>query len=185
MAYNLEKALVGAFVGFAEEGKTIDAITVAIDAQPDTDPDTNYSSLGCVQQVNFDSDVETDEDYCPNESGLGYTKEVENNIVADYMDFSLKSHSEPVYRLLFGSAAEIVDGTPFIPFESSKREIKGWISITSKSGGQTKFEMLIWGKLTLQEYPGWSKDATKPVLRFQKLDSPLNTATPTNITTIV
>ena len=181
--FKLQRLIMSGFVGFAESGKTIDGVTVSDLARPDTTPADNFGTLGCIEQVSFDQDVETEDDYCPLASGNGYIKETFNNVVADYMDFTLKNHSEHVFRLLFGAPAEIVDGTAFKPFDVQTREIFGWINFQARGGGNTLLDGFIWGKLTLQDYPGFSKDATKPVLRFQVLESTLNQLTPASITT--
>jgi len=179
---SIQKLIIGAFVSIAEEGQEIDSITVSNLARPDTDPSTNYTELGCIQGVDFDMDVEEDEDFCPNESGFGYTKETDKNIVSDYMIFSLRDHSEQVFRLLFGKeGGAIVDGTAFTPFEDTRREIRCWLHLQAKSNGNTNIDMFQYGKLTLEEYPGWSKDYTKPQLKFQRLSSPLNEITPSAI----
>ncbi len=88
----------------------------------------------------------------------------------------------PLAKKLAETTSEVVDGTPFVPFDVQTREIYGWITFSAKASGGSLIDGFIWGKLTLQEYPGFSKDATKPVLRFQKLDSTLNSLTPTNVT---
>lgn len=184
MALNPQKLIIGAFIGVAEQGDLVDGVTVSKTAFPDNDPATNYTDIGCVQDVQFSFDEEEEEDYCPNVSGNGYTKEVTKIITADYMDLTVRDHTEMVFRMLFGKSGKIVNGTPFKPWDVSDRSIYVVLRIGAKGGGNDLIDgtaSFIYGKLTLQDYPGWSRETTRPVVRFQKLDSTLNSFTPQNI----
>lgn len=181
MAYNLEKLVIGGFLFFVESGKTIDAITVDKDTYPDVDPITNWNSLGCISEVNFEPETETDTDYCPDPAG-GYTKEDDERVVRDLIKFVTREHSEPFWRLLLGLNNEIVNGTAQTPLANNQRYIEGWLKVQGRADdGSDRIVMNIWGRLSLDANPKWSKDPTKPALKFQKLYSSIATVEPADI----
>ena len=181
MAYNLQKLILGGFLFFVEKGETIDNITVDPETYPDTDPAENWNSLGCVSEVNFNKETETDTDYCPSPAG-GYNKEDDEVVVSDNIEFITRAHSEPYWRMLLGLNNKIVDGTAQTPFANKRRYIEGWLKIQGRAqDGADRVVMNIYGRLTINDNPKWSKDATKPALKFQKLYSSIATVEPNGI----
>ena len=181
MAYKLEKLIIGGFLFFAEKGETIDAITVDADAYPDTDPIENWNPLGCVSEVNFNKDTETDTDYCPSPSG-GYDKNEEEVVVADYIEFITRAHFEPYWRMLLGVRDKIVNGTAQTPFAEKSRIIEGWLKIQGRAqDGSDRVVMNVYGQLSINDNPKWSKDSTKPALKFKRLYSSIATVEPNGI----
>lgn len=177
----LEKTTIGGFLYFVESGKTIDATVVSAAAYPDVDPITNWDSLGCIQEVNFEAEKETDTDYCPSASG-GYDKVDDERVVRDLLKFVTREQSEPVWRMMLGLNAQIVNGTAQTPFANGKRYIEGWLKVQGRADdGTDRIVMNIWGRLSLDANPKWSKDPTKPALTFQKLYSAIATVEPTSI----
>jgi hypothetical protein len=177
----LEQTTIGGFLSFAESGKTIDAIVVSAAAFPDDDPAENWDSLGCITEVNFEAEKETDTNYCPSPTG-GYDKIDTERVIKDLLKFITIEQSEPYWRLMLGLGAEIVDGVAQMPFASTKRYIEGWLKVTAKGDdGVDRIDMRVWGRLSLDANPKWSKDPTKPALNFQVLYSAIATVTPTSI----
>ena len=129
--YYLQKRIIGGFADFIPHGETVDALTTSPTVIPDDDPITNWTdyNLGCVQEVQFDSETEDEEDYCPAETG-GYSKSITRTTVRDTMTLTLKDHSEPIFRLLFGLNQKLTGLTGQQPFENlGDREITGWLRL--------------------------------------------------------
>ena len=129
--YYLQKRIIGGFADFIPHGETVDALTTSPTVIPDDDPIENWTdyNLGCVQDVQFDSETEDEEDYCPAETG-GYSKTITRTTVRDTMTLTLKDHSEPIFRLLFGLNQKLTGATGQQPFENlGDREITGWLRL--------------------------------------------------------
>ena len=181
MSYNLEKLIIGGFLSFAEGGTTIDSLTIDSSAYPDNDPVENWSPLGCISEVNFETETETDTDYCPSPTG-GYDKNDDEVISKDLIKFVTKDHSEPFWRLLMGTPAAIVDDATQVPFSEPRRYVEGWLKIQGVGDdGNDRIMLHVWGRLSIDSNPKWSKDATKPALKFQKFFSSASTILPTGI----
>ncbi len=179
--YNLKREIIGTFLFFAEQGSVVDGITVDVNAFPDVDPESNWNSLGCVSEFNVETDDEGEDEYCPAPTG-GYIKETIPNIVADYLDFQVRDHSEPIWRMMMGLTAEAVDGVEQVPFSDTQREIFGWLKVQGRGrDGRDRIVMNVYGKITLNSSLQWSRNVTRPELRFQVLSSPIATLTPDGI----
>lgn len=177
----LEKLTIGGFLYFVESGKTIDGIEVSDAAYPDVDPIENWNSLGCIQEVNFEPETETDTDYCPSPAG-GYEKQDDERVVKDLIKFVTREHSEPFWRLLLGLSAEIADSVAQTPFNNGRRYIEGWLKVQGRGdNGVDRIVMNVWGRLSIDANPKWSKDPTKPALKFQKQYSSIATVEPDSI----
>ena len=173
MAYNLEKLIIGGFLSFYEEEATVSTALIL--------PASGHSDLGCINEVNFAPETETDTDYCPVASG-GYEKIEDERIVKDLIQFVTRDHSEPYWRMLLGTSAALVDAAAQKPFEKSRRHIQGWLKVVGTGDdGVDRITLQIWGRLSIDSNPKWSKDASKPALKFQKIDSTLNTVLPAGI----
>lgn len=184
MAYNLHKRILGAFASFVEVGAVFgDPVnTVGAELYPNADPYPElWNSLGCVIDASPEVEVETDEDFCPSPAG-GYVKETTQSVVQDILKLSLKTHSEPIERLIWGASAAIVDQTQFTPFAAKDRFIAGWLHLQLREqGGTDTVVAALYGKLRLDAAPKWSKDPTKPAVKFEILYSSVATVLPDGI----
>lgn len=175
--YKLQKQVIGGFLDFIPHGETVDTETTGPTVLPDDDPIENWTeySLGCVEQVQFEKEEETDEDYCPSETG-GYRKEKEMRIVSDSILFTLQQHSEPIFRLLLGLNQKMTGATGQKIFENTgDRQITGWIRMRGVGkAGEALVLAKIEVKLRLSDYPGWSRESTKPVISCEVIDNDLN-----------
>ncbi len=185
MSYLNEKLIIGAFASFVETGTSYGdpANTVSKQMYPnaDTFPEA-WSSLGCILDSSPETEVDTDEDYCPDEGGR-YRKETSETVVRDILKLSLKTHSEPIHRLILGKEGAIVDGQAFTPFAARDRSIDGWILLQLRGDdGNDRVVMALYGKLRLDAAPKWSKDPTKPAVEFEIVRSTIQTAMPGGIT---
>lgn len=181
--WNLEKLIIGSFAFFAESGKTIDLNVVDKDYFPDTDPAENWEagSMGCVMESELTTEKETDTDYCPSPNG-GYIKNDDEVVVADIIKFKTREHMEPYWRLALGLNNEIEDGTAQTPFAKKRRKINGWMKFQLRGDdGSDRVVMNVWGRLELDENPKYSKDPTKPGLKFTIEYSSIATLEPDGI----
>ncbi len=177
----LEKIIIGAFGFLAEDGATIDENTVSIDAYPDVDPVENWESIGCITEVTFETEKETDTDYCPDPNG-GYAKVDTERVVRDIIKFKTKQAGEPFWRMQFGLKDKIVNATAQTPFASKDRSIKFWFKCQGRAeDGADRVVMNVFGELSIDETPKWSKDPTKPGYKFEVINSSIATVEPDGI----
>lgn len=185
MSYLNEKLILGTFASFAEEGEEYGdpANTVGKATYPnaDTYPDA-WHSLGCILESSPEVETETNEDYCPDPAGR-YRKETDETVVRDILKLSLKTHSEPIHRLVLGKQGKIVDGQAFTPFAARDRSVTGWLLFQLRGDdGNDRAVMALYGKMRLDAAPKWSKDPTKPAVKFEIITSTIQTAMPGGIT---
>lgn len=182
--YNLQKHVMGGFADFIPHGTMVDLNSTSSLIQPDDDPIENWTdaNLGDVLEVSFDTDKQEDEIHVPSASG-DYVKETEYRVYADYIDLKLKSHNDLIFQLLFGLNNKLTGATGQQVFENrGDRSITGWVRLRGKARGGTDIVLTkIEVKLSLKEYPGWTKDTTYPVVRFEVIDNALNDMIDTDI----
>ena len=177
----LEKLRIGNFGYFVEEGTVIDGVTVSKNAFPDVDPADNWPSLGCIQETDFETEKESDTDYCPSPSG-GYDKMEDEHVVRDLIKFKTRELGEPFWRMSLGLKNKIANGTAQIPFASKNRWIYGWFKSQGRGDdGVDRVVMNVWGRLMIDENPKWSKDPTKPAYVLEVQYSPIATVEPNAI----
>lgn len=175
--FKLQKQVIGGFADFIPHGESVDTVTTGPAAQPDDDPVENWTdySLGCIEQVAFEKEEESDEDYCPQETG-GYRKVKEMRVVSDTIKLTLQQHSEPIFRLIFGLKDKMTGATGQQPFSNSgDRQISGWLRLRGiGKDGEALVLAKVEVKLRVQEYPGWSRESTKPVVSCEVIGNALN-----------
>ena len=171
----LNRLLIGSFAYFIQEGVTIDSVTVAGTAKPDNNPTSNWLSLGAVEEIKFEDDRYDDKFLTPSEAG-GYYQENQSIVIADYLNIRTSHMNELVERMQFGLSSVIVAGTAQEPHAAKTRTVNGWLKIQGrKLSGTDEFIMDWWCKLSLAEKLTMNDKTLRPVLRFQKLTSTLNT----------
>lgn len=186
--FNLQKTMLGATAFFIEKGVTVDtdpAVEVAVDAKPTNDPVTNWRTLGCV--VDMTPYRQTEEDTpikCFN--GQRYTQERTTVVLEDGYDLTLRDHAEPIYRLLLGLDAEVVNTTPVVPFQKNIREIEGWLKLQARNvnADGDVWVMDLWCKMELIELPTYNDKTVLPKLRFTSLGSGLDVVQLTNVANV-
>jgi hypothetical protein len=181
--YKLEKLIIGTFAHFVEAGTEVGTEpvnTVGALFKP-TFPGEPWASMGCILDATPETEVETDTDYCPNASG-GYTKADDQNVVKDMLKLSLRAHSEPIHRLIWGANAKLADTTSVTPFVKTDRFVEGWLQFQGVGqDGLARFVASLYGKIRLDAAPQWAKDPTKPAIRFEIIKTALNTYVPDKI----
>lgn len=186
MAYDLRKERLGTFAYFVKAGTVVEGNTVDADFFPDaaTDPEA-WSSLGCVIQASSEPETEeSDPDYCPSPSG-GYTKEVNTYTVRDVITATLKCHCEIIWRLIWGVSQEMDNDTPYAPFTKSDRYVQGWINLQLRAeDGTDRARAALFVNFRLGDPVLWSKDPTKPVVRWEIVPSSIASVEGFNIADI-
>jgi hypothetical protein len=170
-----ERQLIGSFAFFVEAGVTVDAVTVSATAKPDNNPTSNWPEIGCIESAKFSDKKSSETFLCPSEAG-GYDEEEVNRVVADFLSLRSSYMNELVKRLEFGLKTKIVLDEAQSPHAAKVREITGWLKIQGrKEDGNDDFVMDWWCKATLTDSLDRNDKTLRPVLRFQKLASALNT----------
>lgn len=180
--FNLQKTMIGATAFFIENGLVIDSVTVSKNAKPDVDPTANWRTLGCVNQLTPYQQTEEDTPIkCFN--GTRYIQERETIVLEDGWDIVLRDHSEPIYRLLLGLAAEIQDGTPVIPYANNVRKIEGWLKLQGRNvnANGDVWVMDLYCKMELPELPTYNDKTVLPTVRFTSLGSDYDVVELTNV----
>jgi hypothetical protein len=181
-----KRLIISCFVSFVEAGTTFGTSpvnTVSRDVFPDTTTfaDT-WSSLGDVLDASMEPVTEDYGDTVPSAIGGGYVKESDIVVLQDILKLSLNSHTEPIHRLCWGAAAELVDGEAVTPFANRTRFVEGWIAFTSR--GQDNADRMVaalYVRIRLDGNPKWSKDPTRPAISCEVIQSAIQTLVPDNI----
>lgn len=180
--FNLQKTMLGSKLYFIENGVTVDTVTVSKDAKPDTDPTTNWRSLGCANDLTPYRVTEEDTPFkCFD--GKRFRQRSTTVVLEDGWEFSLESHCEPIYRLMLGLSAEVADDTPVIPFAESIREIMGWLKFQARNVNANGdiWTMDLYGRLEMIELPTYNDKSVYPRMRFTTEESDLNVVELTNV----
>ena len=187
MSYPLKKERLGLFAYFVREGTVVDSNTVDAGYFPDaTENPEAWNSLGCVIQASSEPETEeADPDYCPSPSG-GYIKEVDTYTVRDVYTATLKCHNPIIWQLLFGVSTPMENDTPYAPFTMTDRKVRGWINLQWRAeDGTDRARAAFWVDFRLAEPLLWSKDPTKPVVRWEVRPSAIASVEGFNIEEIV
>ena len=178
----LEKLIIGTFLSIVEEGTVVGENTVGVAFYPDPEESgESWLSMGCVMDAAPETETEEDTDYCPSASG-GYDKEILSTVVRDVLKLSLKAHSEVIHRLVWGVAAPLVEGEAQTPFTVKDRKIRCWIHFQGRAqDGEDRFIAALYGDLRLDAAPKWSKDPTKPAVRFEIVRSTIQSVVPGDV----
>ncbi|MFC5049247.1 hypothetical protein ACFPK9_01255 [Rubritalea spongiae] len=177
---NLVDILPGSQISIAREGETIDAITVAVDAFPDTDPSTNYTNLGTVEQFE-PTKSETVIKRRASRDGAAYrTRKTVRTNKELVWNFTLQEWSElTLVELLLDSntpvAGDFVPGDRTDPVRCVLR-VENFNTIT----GNKILDMFVWAELSVGTYQ--FKEGVDPyALQVEVLDSELNSGIVTNL----
>ncbi|MGD1979770.1 MAG: hypothetical protein PVJ98_10275 [Akkermansiaceae bacterium] len=180
--FNLQKTMLGSLLFFVEQGLSIDGVSVSKSAKPDVDPTTNWRSLGCANDL---TPYRVTEDDTPFKcfDGNRFRQDTTTVVLEDGWEFSLESHCEPIYRLMLGLSAEVVDDTPVIPYAENIREIYGWLKFQARNVNKKGdvWVMDLWGKLEMIELPTYNDKSVFPRMRFTSETSGLNVIELTNV----
>ena len=95
------------------------------------------------------------------------------------LKFQVREHNEIFWRQIFGMRAPAQQNVSQVPYEQTRRWVEGWLKIQARGqDGVDRIVMDVWGRLNIDENPKWSKDVTRPSLKFQVIPSPVALITP-------
>lgn len=170
----LADRLIGGFAYFVEEGVSVDGSAVSASYLPDNTPTDNWPSAGKILNVTPSKEEVADSVNCPRAAG-GWGKEDRMIVLADYLDFELKSFNEWVHRMQWGLASAIALDTAYAPFATVDRRIRGGMLLQGRhEGGTDLVRASVYCEARLTTAPSWSPNYGKPVLRVQILESTQN-----------
>jgi hypothetical protein len=167
---------------YAEEGTTVDGITVAAEnvgtpktaGKPDGDELANWTSLGAVEMHRRVPKTQDQQFLTPDPSGI-YVEEESMNVVAEDYMVRVNQHTPLVWRLESGAAAAIVADTPFVSGEQIDRKVRGWFKFINRvQGGDNLRYLDWWADIRLAEVIERSSQVAVVMLRMRKLVSSLN-----------
>lgn len=181
----LEKLILGTFAAFVETGTTYGAApvnTVSRELYPS--PATHaasWSGLGDVLDAAPEKKEEDYSDTVPSPYG-GYTTESDTVVLQDTLKLSLKCHNEIIHRLIWGLASKIEDGVEQTPFANPNRYVEGWINFQLRGqDGADRVVVALYGRIRLDANPKWSKDPSKPAIKFEILRSSIQSILPDGV----
>lgn len=182
----LEKLILGTFASFVESGTTYGTSpvnTVGIGLYPSTTTyAASWSSLGDVLDSAPEKKEENYTDMVPSIYG-GYALQDDTYVTQDKLKLSLKSHSEPIHRMVWGLASKITDATAVTPFANPARFVEGWINFQLRGqDGADRIVAALYGRMRIDGAPKWAKDPTKPAIIFEIIRSSIQTIVPNHVT---
>ena len=179
---NVQKMLMGAHLFWVEEGTVVDGLTVSSLVIPDVDPEENWQSMGCANDLTPFAETENDEpEICFD--GNRYNVDTDVLVTSDAWIATLNSHNEFFFRMLTGIDNPIQDGIPMRVYETSDRSVYGFLKYQTRnvhSKGDV-WVMNLWVKVTINQLPTYGRTTVKPQLRFTVKSSPHNIAEFTNV----
>lgn len=181
----LEKLILGTFASFVESGTTFGTSpvnTVASGLYPSTTTyPATWQSLGDVLDAAPEKKEENFADTVPSIYG-GYSTVDDTVVMQDKLKISLKSHSEPIHRMVWGLAAKIVDAEARTPFANPRRFVEGWLNFQLRGqDGADRLVAAVYGRMRIDGNPKWSKDPTKPAIIFEIIRSSIQTLVPDHV----
>jgi len=175
----MKDLILGSHLLFAREGATIDAITVSATSKPDADPESNYTRLGTVEQMEPRFTQTFIDRRAPSPGRYRLRKRIPTNQLL-VLNFSLQEWDEmALAEMLLGG------GTPvagvFVP-GSRTEPVRGWWKIQAYDQVDTEILVMdVWAEGTIESYQfGEKLDAYALVLTV--LQSDLNVGEVGNLT---
>jgi hypothetical protein len=142
---------------------------VAIDTKP---TDFTEYEFGCINRVQYQPEKKTEERECSRKGQGGYKVKQRIWIVRDAIEFTTLEYNEVFHQLSFGLATLPTPGVEQTPFDSTFREIDGWMQIICyKENGGVLCTLEAWGTLRLGEVPEWKNESGSPIYQFEFIGS--------------
>lgn len=143
--------------------------TVAIDTKP---VDFSEYEFGSINRVQYQPEKKTEEREKGRGSKGGYQVKQRIWIVRDAFEFTTLEYNEVYHQLAFGLATAPTPGVSQKIFETTFREMEGWMMITCyKENGDKLCDLEVWGVLRLGEVPEWKNESGSPIYQFEYLSS--------------
>lgn len=136
---------------FAEEGQTVEGVTVAAGTKPAGSVLTTWQELGCIQLARLLREYEGGENrYCPNLStGLWEKKKKKGAVASLAIELEIQEFSEFLHRVSWNAAA--IDGSDgeFVPNSQPEGIYRGWLLVQQQNGDEVVTICHMWVELTM------------------------------------
>lgn len=175
----MKDLILGSHLFFAREGDVIDSVTVAHDAKPDVDPETNFTKLGCIEMFEPTKEGFTEiVRRCPSPGRYADRKILQTGGTLVF-NFSVQQWDEmTLAEMLFN--ADKPQGGVFVP-NSRREDVRGWFKIQAyDQNDQMIVAMDIWGSAKIDSYQ-FNEGADPYALQIRMLHSELNEGAITNL----
>jgi hypothetical protein len=175
----MKDIIAGFHILLAREGATIDAVTVAVDAKPDTDPESNYTKVADCESCQVRRTGNRLVRRSPDPGRFQDRMVITTNQQIEYV-FALQQWSEmTMAEGLFGGT-EPSSGV-FVP-NGAEEDIRGWYLIQAYDHQNDIFlTMNIWGEGRVESYT-FGENLTAYQFIVRQLSSTLTTGEVSNLT---
>lgn len=174
----MKDLILGSHLYVARKGDVIDGITVAADAKPDVDPESNWTKLPCVEEWEPQVEREIVPRKCPSPG----RRRLRRNVLVSQSTrhiFALQEWTETMFaELLLGGSKPA--GGVFTP-DGATELWEGWLKMQHyDQKDQLIFAADIWCNLTAESYR-FQDGLETYTLQADVLYSELNTGALTNL----
>lgn len=175
----MKDIIAGFHIYLAREGASIDSVTVAVDAKPDTDPTTNYTKVANCESYEVRRSGNRIVRRSPDPGRFQDRKVITTNQQIEYV-FALQEWSNlTMAEGLFGGEAPVAG--VFVP-NSAEEDIRGWYLVQGYDHeNNIIIAMQIWGEGRVEPYT-FGENLTAYRFIVRQLSSALNTAEVSNLT---
>ncbi|WOO43160.1 hypothetical protein [Rubellicoccus peritrichatus] len=176
--------LIGNHLFFAREGDSIDGVTVARDAKPDTDPEANWTDVGIISSASIENSKNELEIWGPSPGRLAL-----QDVLLSRQDLmiraTLEEASPMLWELLFGAVGAIdTSGTgAFVPL-AKRGFVKGWWKFQQYDQNDVAINLVdVWGRADITGAVdfGDQQQVITYELEIRLLNSALNSGVLSNI----
>ncbi len=147
MAQDLTRLVAGNFCWFVRGGTTVDGGVVSATVKPDNNPESNWTSMGCIEAMSVDNPKNLWEPECPTVNG--YETDAVHTLKKDLIfTITYNEISNVFWEMLLNTNGPVPDAgtTGFVPNDSSGLT-EGWwkFQIYDTIGGLIKTTLDLWG----------------------------------------
>lgn len=123
---------------FAEDGRTIETVTVSESVKPAGSNLSGWEELGCIEKAMLTREVDGGVTrYCPNlTAGLWEKKKTVGRTVSLSIELTIQEISEFLHRMAWNAAT--VDGSDgeFVPNSQPEGIFRGWLVVQQQNGDE-------------------------------------------------
>lgn len=163
MAQDLTRLVAGNFLWYAREGTTIDGVVVsAANAAPDNAPETNWTSMGCIESMSIDTPKTIWEPECP--TVTGYETDAQHTLKKDIIfTITFNEISNVFWQMLLNTSGPVPDNavSGYVPNDDSGLASGWWkFQIYDTIAGLIKTNLDIYGTGQINTSPNLDNQGT-------------------------
>ena len=178
MALHIRDQIIGNQLFFVREGVTVDSVTVSAAVKPDTDPTTNWITIGTAEKVQVKQEVERLRLMSPQPGAYGLKKTLTRSKGLT-LTCTIQELSELFYEMLFlaqGGAAGAGLTADYVPL-SGDGIVRGWLKVQQYDQDNVLRNVVdLWVELTTDDIT-FDDNLAKWPLKAAVLKNALNTGT--------